>query len=283
MRFRLIEKYLRPISVIHDRIRQKQLWSLGFFITCTISLVSASLILINQFRYLDLNFVLIENQILSTPILIMCLIISLFLGISASVNFSREYDKGTLELLFFGPVDEIVFIFGNFWAQFQLFCWNGIGIFIWSNIVIWIFNLAFDLNILLILLSCGLMAAEIIAFGILTAVWGGKTRNALVVYILILVIIAGIQIGDTVVANLVLISGSTVTDPLIVLRNILATANEIFQWISPYAQLQSSVRAFFDGIWSEFALMMGLMLFEALILLFVSVRTLSKKGVRPAS
>jgi hypothetical protein len=283
MKNHLIEKYLHPISVIQQRIQKKQLWSLGFFIAVSVSLVSASLILINEFRYLELNIIIVERQILSTPILIMCLLISLYLGISASVNLSREYDRGTLELLLYGPVDEVVFIFSNFWAEFQLFYWSAIGVFVWSNFIVWLYNLAFDLNVLLILLGCGLMAAEIIAFGLLTAVWGGKTRNALVVYILILAVMAGIQIGDTIVANLVLFSGSTATDPLIVLRNVLEKANGIFRWISPYAQLQKAIQALLDGIWPEFTLMLGMMLLEAGILLFLSIRLLVRKGVRPSS
>jgi hypothetical protein len=283
MKNHLIEKYLHPISVIQQRIQKKQLWSLGFFIAVSVSLVSASLILINEFRYLELNMIIVERQILSTPILIMCLLISLYLGISASVNLSREYDRGTLELLLYGPVDEVVFIFSNFWAEFQLFYWSAIGVFVWSNFIVWLYNLAFDLNVLLILLGCGLMAAEIIAFGLLTAVWGGKTRNALVVYILILAVMAGIQIGDTIVANLVLFSGSTATDPLIVLRNVLEKANGIFRWISPYAQLQKAIQALLDGIWPEFTLMLGMMLLEAGILLFLSIRLLVRKGVRPSS
>jgi len=276
-------KYLQPISVLHKKLRQKQLWSIGFFAAVSISLISASLILINNFRYVDVNNIMVERQILSTPVLVIGLLLSLFLGITASVNLSREYDKGTLELLLYGPVDEVAFILGNFWAQISLFGWTMVGVFIWSNIIIWMFNLAFDLSLLLILLGCVIMAVEIVAFGLLTAVLGGKTRNALVVYILVLAIFGGVQIGDTLVANLVLISGSTVTDPLLFLRNVLETANNVLRWVSPYAQLQRSVNALLVGAWPEYLLLLGLMLVEGSVLLFFSIRSLAAKGVRTTS
>jgi len=279
----IFKKYFSPISVIKNRIQQKQLWSIGFFIAISISLIAASLILVNEFRYLELNIITVKQQILTTPILVMSLIISLFLGISASVNFSREYDKGTLELLFIGPVDEIAYILASFWAQIQLFDMCIIGIFIWSNIIIWLFNLNFDLNVMLILLGCVLMAMEIIAFGILSAVWGGKTRNSLVVYILFLLIIGGVQIGDNIVSSMVMLSSSTITDPLIFLRNVLKTANNILKWVSPYAQLQRSIQALLNGVWFEFGWILALMLFEGGLLLIFSIHILKVKGVRLTS
>jgi hypothetical protein len=279
----IFKKYFSPISVIKNRILQKQLWSIGLFIAISVSLVAASLILVNEFQVLELNIIAVKQQILAAPILVMSLIISLFLGISASVNFSREYDKGTLELLFFGPVDEIAYILASFWAQIQLFGMCIIDIFIWSNVIVWLFNLNFDLNVLLILLGCVLMAMEIIAFGILSAVWGGKTRNSLVVYILFLLIIGGVQIGDNIVSSMVTLSSSTITDPLIFLRNVLKTANNILKWVSPYAQLQRSIQALLNGVWFEFGLILALMLFEGGLLLIFSIHLLKVKGVRPTS
>jgi hypothetical protein len=246
-------------------------------------LIAASLILVNEFRYLELNIIAVKQQILTTPILVMSLFISLFLGISASVIFSREYDKNTLELLFFGPVDEIAYILASFLAQIQLFGMCIIGIIIWSNIIVWLFNLNFNLNILLILFGCLLMAMEIIAFGILSAVWGGKTRNSLVVYILFLLVIGGVQIGDNIVSNMVMLSSSTITDPLIFLRNVLKIANNILKWVSPYAQLQRGIQALLNGVWLGFGLISVLMLFEGGLLLFFSIHMLKVKGVRPTS
>lgn len=273
-------RYIHAIDVIQDRVSRSRLWHLGFFLSLAAAFLAASLLLVNTFRFAVVNIVLIERQLLSVPVLVISLVLSLYLALGASVAVSREYDRGTLEMLLYGPVDELAFFAGNFWAHLKLFVGALAVTFIWANLIVFLFNLSFNLNILLLMLGSVLMAAELIAFGLLSAVVGGKTRNALVVFVLVLVLLAGIQVGDAIVADLVTVTGSTANDPLLFLRDVLAFLNKGIRWISPYAQVQAAFQAVLNRAWGEFALMLGLMLIEGAGLFFWGVRILSRKGVR---
>jgi ABC-type transport system involved in multi-copper enzyme maturation permease subunit len=276
-------RYFHAIDVIQERVSLSRFWHLGFFLSVAAAFLAASLLLVNTFQFAEVNIVLIERQLLSVPVLVISLVVSLYLALGASVAVSREYDRGTLEMLIYGPVDELAFFAGNFWAHLKLFLGALAVTFIWANLIVWLFNLSFNFNILLLMLGGILMAAELIAFGLLSAVVGGKTRNALVVFVLVLVLLAGIQIGDTIVTNLVTVTGSTANDPLLFLRDVLAFLNRGIRWISPYAQVQTAFQAVLNRAWGEFALMLGLMLVEGAGLFFLGVRILSRKGVRTIS
>jgi ABC-type transport system involved in multi-copper enzyme maturation permease subunit len=283
MKWQAFSKYLHPVKIIQERVFKKQLWTLSFFIAVSVCFVTASLIVVNELQFIDVNNFSVERQILTTPLLVISLLLSLYLGLSVAISVSREYDLGTLEMLLFGPVDEIAFILGNFWSQTTLIFWSLVIVLIWSNIIIYLLNFVFSLNLLLILLGCLVMAMQIIAFGLLIAVWGGKTRNALLVFILVLLIFAGVQFGDMLVSDLVQIAGSTSTDPLIIIRDALESLNNVFRWISPYAQLQRAVQAMLDGFLAEFFLLIALMISETALMLFGGVQILKSKGVRVSS
>jgi ABC-type transport system involved in multi-copper enzyme maturation permease subunit len=278
-----LSHYWHAINTLQDRASRSRLWHIGFFLSVAAAFLAASLLLINTFQFATVNIVLVERQILSVPVLVISLVISLYLALGAAASVSREYDNGTLEMLMYGPVDELAFFAGNFWAHFKLFLGALAVTFIWANLIVWLFNLSFNLNVLLLMLAGVLMAVELIAFGLLSAVVGGRTRNALVVFVLALVFLAGIQVGDSIVTDLVTVGGATANDPLLFLRDILAFLNRIFRWISPYAQVQTAFQAVLDRAWAEFALTLGLMFLEGAVLFFLGVRILSRKGVRTTS
>jgi hypothetical protein len=283
MQKRLINHYWQISKAIVDRISKIRLQSIGFFLSLTISLLFAAFIMVNAIRFIEVNHILIERQMISTPLLITCFTLSLYLALSVSVTVAREYDKGTLELLLYGPVDEMGFLLGNLLAHLNLFM-GGLAVgLLWSVFNIWMLNLSFNFTLLLVLIGYILMAVELISLGLLSAVWGGKSRNAVVLLVIILLILGGIQLGDQLITNFVQVSGSVANDPLIFTRNIFSFLNNIVRWISPYSQVQAVNQAVNNQIWGEYALLMSVMVFEALGLFFLATKILEKKGARTIS
>lgn len=283
MRKRLIDHYWQISRAIVDRISKIRLQSIGFFLSLTVSLLFAAFIMVNAIRFIEVNHILIERQVISPPLLIIALTLSLYLALSVSVTVAREYDKGTLELLLYGPVDELGFLLGNLLAHLNLF-FGGLAVaLLWSVFNIWMLNLSFSFTILLILIGYILMAVELISLGLLSAVWGGKSRNAVVLLVIILLILGGIQLGDQLISNFVQVSGSVVNDPLLFTRNIFSFLNNIIRWISPYSQVKAANLAVMNNLWGEYALLMGIMLVEAFGLFFLATKLLEKKGARTIS
>lgn len=268
------------IMNLADRSSQSTFWGLGIFITITLALLTSALVLHNSLRFTERNIIYIASQPLFFPIYVNTGLVSLYLAIIAAVTASRERDRGTLEVLFYGPVDEMVFILGLFLAQLQVFLVAILVTVVWLNLVTWLLHLAFSIEIYIILITSIIMAGAVIAFGLLTAVWGGRTRTALVYFLLVLMLLAGLQIADQVISGLVLVTNPTMNDPILVIRNTLVIVSGIIQWVSPYSQLNQAMEAVTLHNLFSYLLHLGVILLQMLVLLLGSILILRRKGVR---
>jgi len=271
---------LHAISTIMSRVSQTKFWGWGIFITMSISLAISSIMLVNYLRFTDTNLISVEKQPLTTAILLSVILVSLYLSITVSLNISREYNNNTIEMLFYGPVDEVAYMLGNFFAQIKLFVFTLIATLVWMNLSIWLLNLDFRMDMFAMLAASIFMCGQLVAFGLLVAAWGGKRRNALIYFLLIIVLIGGIQAADLIVSTLIQIQSATANDPLVVVRNVLSGLSGIISWISPYSQLSNAFDAILDNAIGGFLGTLGLMFVEMVLMLAGSILLLKKKGVR---
>ncbi|MEJ2759328.1 MAG: hypothetical protein P8046_12680 [Anaerolineales bacterium] len=271
---------LHAVQVIMERVSQARFWGWGIFITMTVSLAISSVLLVNYTRYTDTNLLDVQKQPLATPILLSEILISLYLSLTISLNVSREYNNNTIEMLFYGPVDEAAYMLGNFFAQIKVFVYSLVAILIWMNLSIWLLNLDFRMDMFSMLAASIVMCGQLVAFGLLIAAWGGKRRNTLVYFLLIILLVVGIQAGDLIVTTLVQIQSPTATDPMVVVRNVLSSLNYLTAWVSPYSQLNNAFQAVLDGSAGSFLGTLALMLAEMGSMLWGSIFLLKKKGVR---
>ena len=268
------------INIIRDRNTQVTLYHFGIYVTITLALVTSALALHNTLRFTERNVVFVANQPLFLPILVCTGLVSLYLGVIASVSVSRERDRKTLEVLMYGPVDEAAFLLGIFLAQLLIFLVAMAFLFIWSNLAVWVLNLGFSFEVIGVLIASILMASVIVAFGLFTAVWGDKTRTALVVLILVLLLLAGVQIADQVVSNIIVSTNPSSNDPILIIRNALAMLTRLIQWISPYAQLTQAMDALVNHSLVSYLVNLGIMLIQSSVLLVGGIKLLSRKGAR---
>ena len=271
---------LHAIRAISRKSRQTKFWGLGVFIVMSLGFAISSLLLVNAIKFTEVNIVSVEKQPLLTPIMVNAILVSLYLAFTSAISASREYDKGTLELLMYGPVDEGSFIFGVFAAQLAIFSITVIAAVGWTLVCIWQVNLTFQWSLMLIFLATFFMAAQLISLGLLMAMLGGKTRNSLVYFVLTVLFFAAIPLADMIVANLVTVTASTANDPMLIVRDVLKAIDSVISWISPYALLQNALDGVAAGSLSAYLLNMAVMAVETVLLLVGSVAVLKKKGVR---
>ena len=271
---------LHAIRAISRKSRQTKFWGLGIFIVMSLGFAISSLLLVNVIKFTEVNIVSVEKQSLLTPIMVNAILVSLYLAFTSAISASREYDKGTLELLMYGPVDEGSFIFGVFAAQLAIFSITVIAAVGWTLVCIWQVNLTFQWSLMLIFLATFFMAAQLISLGLLMAMLGGKTRNSLVYFVLAVLFFAAIPLADMIVANLVTVTASTANDPMLIVRDVLKAIDNVISWISPYALLQNALDGVAAGSLSAYLLNMAVMAVETVLLLVGSVAVLKKKGVR---
>jgi hypothetical protein len=270
----------QSIRAILERNRGAILYGWGIYITLAIAFAASAVVLHNTLRFVEQNAVLSTRQPLFLPIAFMVAVVSLYLGMSAALAVARERDRGTLQVLMFGPVDETGFLLGHFAAQLQIYAGIVLIAIVWVNLVTWLLNLAFSVPVLILLVSSIATVAAVIAFGLLVAVWGGRTRSALVYFILISLLFIGLQLGREIVNGLALTSSATQNDPIFLIRNALVLINLVTEWVSPYAQLSRIMDALLDSNVSKYLLHMGVTLVQMLAFLFASIAILRRKGPR---
>jgi ABC-type transport system involved in multi-copper enzyme maturation permease subunit len=266
---------------IQRRASQSSFYSLGIYVTMAVSLLISAVTLHNSLRFTEQNFVMLARQPLFLSIFVNTVLTSLFLAMRAALAAARERDQGTLEVLMYGPVDEAAFILGSFFAQLRVYLGVVVVAVVWSNLVTWLLNLQFSWEVTALLLTTVATAAAVIAFGLLLAAWGGRTRATLIYFILISLFVVGVQVADEVVRNLLVADQrGGLNDPLLLLRNALAAINGVVQWVSPYAQLRAAMDALLDHDAGSYLFHLAVTLVQVVVLLGGSILVLRRRGAR---
>jgi len=265
---------------IQRRTSQSAFYGLGIYLAMSAALVIAAVVVNNSLQFTEQNILFISRQPIFLPVLVNTIITSIYLAMITTVNVSRERDQGTLETLLQGPVDSFAFLLGNFLAQLKVYAALALVAFVWSNLLTWLLHLQYSLAVGVVLIASLAAASVVIAFGLFVAMWGGRSRTALIYFTLLTLAVIGVQVADQVVAGIVLSQNPTYNDPLITVRNVLGSVNGIVKWISPYSQLDLAMTALIDRAFLDFFGHMGVMLAQALLFLLGSVWLLDRKGVR---
>ena len=277
-----MKQQMHAILVLQKRMSQTRFWGVGIFLVMSISFIIASVLLINQLNYTQTNTILLEKEIMLIPLIINAILIALYLSFSSMVQIAREYEQGTYELLLYGPMDEKTFLLGYFISQIKIFLICLLATILWTLICIRQLNLALQPELFLIFLLSLLMTTQLISFGILFASISRNTRTSVIYFSLTMLFLAGIALADTIISRLVTITVSTANDPLLIVRDVLATINSIIQWVSPFSLMVNAINAALDQVWSIFTFNSVLILIEIILLLSISIWTIRRKGVRAA-
>ena len=84
------------------------------YLVLFLALQLAALLVANFLRGVDDELVSVTTGVMTTPALTAILIVATYLGAHAAGAVSRERDQGTLEVLFYGPVDALSYVGGTF-------------------------------------------------------------------------------------------------------------------------------------------------------------------------
>jgi ABC-type transport system involved in multi-copper enzyme maturation permease subunit len=265
------------IRTIDQRILQTSLNGLGVYLVLSVGILISGLVLQNNLRFAERNLVYISSQPLFLPIMVNTFLVATYLAISAAIQLSRERDRGTYEVLLFGPVNETTFILGYFLGNIKIYLATLLVTFVWANLASWFLHLGYSLMIVVVLLQSILMASAILGFALVTAVWGKRTRTALVSFFFIILLLVGFQIGDAVV-NTIMMSSQQASDSLLLLRNAFATIANLTEWISPYAQMSIAMEAIVENAAGSYGLHVIIIMLQAILFLLLAVTMLRRKG-----
>jgi hypothetical protein len=252
----------------------------GIYISLSVVFGIGAVTLDNALHFTERNAVLVTIEPLLLPITIVVTLMSLYLGLNAGLAVSREYERSTLEILFYGPVDAVAFLAGIFLAQSGIYLQVAVLTFIWANVATWLLNLAFSFIPLAALVGSVAPVAMVIALALLASVVGRRRRTSLISFLLIILLALVLEVAQQVVSSIPEQATASQNDPLLLIRSALASLTSVAQWISPYAQLNAAQEALLEGDSMVFALHVAVTAMEAVLLVVASAVILQRKGVR---
>jgi ABC-type transport system involved in multi-copper enzyme maturation permease subunit len=250
---------------------------IGGYLALTVALIAGTWVLLVDVRALEGNGTIVLADPFRSTLTIAMLVLALFLAVSAAVSAARDRESGTLETLFYGPVDEISYIVGKVGGLLLAYVAALPLILASLALLSFITGFALTAKVVVGLVLSVVPAAEIIAFGVLLSVGTSRVRTA----VLLLVAVIALLLGITVAYSLVqLMPIDDPASPVLPLRDTLAAFDAAVRWISPFAYLERVVEGVTSGAWRSAATSLAIALVYTAVLIALSALWLRRRGVQ---
>lgn len=223
------------------------------------------------------NGLLVLQNALSLPIYTAIAIWTTFLAISASVSISKERESGTLEVLFYGPIDIPTYVIGKHLEQILLssamlpFC---LAVLTWQGIAS---NVGGTWTIVSSLALSLFVASTISAFGIFLSSITTKMRTSLLVLVCVTAVLLLIPVAENALSG---IDPREMPAVAFYARSMVSVATNLTKWISPFACLSRGMDSVYRGDMGGYFAAIGTSVIHSVVLLRLAVKSLCQKGVR---
>lgn len=233
-------------AVIARREAKAATRGIGGYVALTLALAAATWMLLIDLRAVAEAGVLVSAEPFRAPLAVAMLVVMAFLAISAAISASRDRESGTLEVLFYGPVDELSYVLGKvggllaaYVAALPLLL---LGLWLLAAMTGFMLTPAIVASLALSVVP----AAEIVGFGVLLSVGASRVRTAVLLLIGVIALLLGASLAYSLV---LLVPIDDPSSPVIPLRDALAALNGIVVRISPFAHLERIVDGLVSGAW----------------------------------
>lgn len=254
------------------------LWGPGIYIVISLALFAALLLLRNYMSFVGESGLVILSGAFNFPLFVTIFLAAIFLALTSVMTIARERDTGTIEVLFYGPIDSGAYVLGKYLAQLVTY----VVMLLLLGVVFWLFvnatNFTFPLSLGWVILLSVLVASDVIAFGIFLSALSGKVRTALAIFLGVVLILLAIQFGDELVIAIPL--ESRYYNPVLVLQSTLSHLGQVARWLSPFSYLMQGMEAVRRGDSTGYLTVTVVSLLFTLLFLVLAILALSRKGVR---
>jgi len=221
--------------------------------------------------------ILILSDAFTLPFFFAGVVAMLYLTLSSLATVAREREQGTLEALFYGPVDHASYVLGKHAAQVVAYgpmaLATGALLLVYAGMTGLGLSPFFPLELLLSLFT----AAAVSALGLLLSTLTRGVRAAFALFAALVLVVLGIHFGADALTGLTLTNNQS---PLLFLRDLLIGLDGLVGAVSPFGVFQNGVDALVREDWRGFAGAIGLSLVESAVLLSGAVGLLVRRGVR---
>lgn len=255
------------------------LFGWGIYVTAAVSVGFAALQIFNSVRFVGESSLNILNQPFLLPLQAALSLAILFVATEATLAIARPREQGSLQILFFAPIDELTLVGGNFLAGllvYILFVLLTLPILL---LLAWVNNFFVPIMLIWAIVPTLFVASVTIAFGLFVSAAAPSARAAVLILVAGILILLGLQSAYTALLNIP--PTSRFFDALLLIRTILANLQTILSWLSPFRMLDIILTAALNNDWPALIRQLGISLVSTAIWLFAAVRMLQRRGVLP--
>jgi ABC-type transport system involved in multi-copper enzyme maturation permease subunit len=267
----------RVACVIARREVGAAIRGIGGYIALTVALIAGTWILLVDVRALDADGLRVLADPFRPALTIAMLVLAVFLAVSAAVSVARDRESGTLETLFYGPVDETAYILGKVGGAVAAYV-IALPLLLVSLILLSLIT-GFELTptMLVGLAMSVLPAGQIVGLGVLLSVGTSRVRTAVLLLISAIAVLLGINVAYSLVQLVPIADPSSSILPL---RDALSALETGVRWLSPFAYLERVFDEVSSGAWRRVALGLAIAVVYTAIMIGLAAYWLRRRGVQ---
>lgn len=243
----------------------------------TFALLVSALMIAGNVGQLGQEGLLAIARPMTYPFFIAVGVISFYLALAGALAIVRDRDRGTMETLFYGPVDSISYILGRFFEHLLIFLVLLVLTTIFFLISALITRFAITVQFWQAFFLSIFLAAGVIAFGIFISSITKRTINAVVLFLALMLLFVGIQFTQ------VALSGTDLSNPSAGLAlgvKVVTALGKVISWVSPFSYLSRGLDAVDLASSGQYLLSLLQASIYAAVLLGFSNYFFQRRGVR---
>lgn len=245
----------------------------SLYLMVTLACLVAAVLVKSYLDYVSANGTMVMAEPLKGPLLFAVIALTGYLGLAAAAGLAGERERGTLEVLFYGPVDAPGYIGGKLLGHLATYGLAIAALAAFLGVAALLSGMPLGAGTLLLLVASLLPAAAMIALGLLLAALVGRIRPALALTATAIAVLVAIDAGSQFAAAQ---PGDTLLGSA---AGILSAVAAFTNWISPFGYLWRAADGFALGNAGDVLLDLGVALFYAALLTVLAVVALRKRGV----
>jgi len=270
----------RLARAVQRRGLRAAIYRIGPYATLSAAIALAAAVLRNHVKSAqDSGFVVLSNPLV-TPLFGAAILCSVYLAVASTRTICREREQGTLEVLFYGPMDTVAYLLGKYLTHMSVYSLM-VAVYL-TALVLYalVTNLCFDPTLLWVSLLSAATTSAVVMLGILLSALNRSVRSATFALLAVVLALLGMQLGYDYAPSLASDLARGHPNPPLSLRTVYTWLNQTVDWLSPFAYLESGIEALLRGSSAEYWLMMVLSWLYTAIAFGLALWTMRRRGVR---
>lgn len=268
---------IHAAKVVAKRELFSTLYGLGLYVVLFLVFILSSYTVHSAIFGLEQNGLAALPTPMTSPFFLAVTMIAIYLGMCSAIAISRERDQGTLEVLFYGPVDSISYIGGKYGQQMLTFGVTLVFCTINFFLVSLVTNFGFSGHFIGMFFLSIFLASCMVSFGIFLSTITKRTNISVIVYIALMVALLYFPFARNQVLS---IPGKDLSTVMVYVRIVLDNLNVLMQWISPVAYFERGLLAVGLSSFGQYAISIAASTIYTAVLLALSVKMFERKGAK---